>query len=63
MFKWIISDLFLKRQGLLLPASAQQAHSKQASTNKFLLQPVRRIHPDYATDTARTHYTTQCDQN
>jgi hypothetical protein len=49
MFKWIISDFFLKRQGLLLPVSTQQSHSKQASTNKFFYYKlVRRIHPDYA---------------
>jgi hypothetical protein len=63
MFKWIISDFFLKRQGLFLPTSTQQAHSKQASTDKFLLQTGEEIHPDYATDTTRTHYTTQYDKS
>jgi hypothetical protein len=38
MFKWIMTDFFLKRQGLLPLASTQQAHSKQTSTDKFLLQ-------------------------
>jgi hypothetical protein len=38
MFKWIMTNFFLKRQSLLLPASTQQAHSKQTSTDKFLLQ-------------------------
>jgi hypothetical protein len=38
MFKLIETDFFLKRQGLLLPASTQQAHSKQTSTDNFLLQ-------------------------
>jgi hypothetical protein len=35
MFKWIVSDFFLKRQGLLLPVGTQQAHSKQTSTYKL----------------------------
>jgi hypothetical protein len=38
MFQWIMTDLFLKRQGLLLLTSTQQAHIKQTSTDKFLLQ-------------------------
>jgi hypothetical protein len=38
MFKLIKTDFFLKRQGLLLPASTQHAHSKKTSTDKFLLQ-------------------------
>jgi hypothetical protein len=38
MFKWIMTNFFLKRQGLLLSVSTQQAHSKQTSTDKFLLQ-------------------------
>jgi hypothetical protein len=37
MFQWIMTDFFLKRQDPLLPASTQQAHSKQTSTDKFLL--------------------------
>jgi hypothetical protein len=47
--------------------SYRQAHNKhiankQAQTS-FYYKPVRRIHPDYATDTARTHYTTQYDKS
>jgi hypothetical protein len=38
MFKLIKTDFFLKRQDSPLPASTQQAHSKQASTDTFLLQ-------------------------
>jgi hypothetical protein len=57
MFKWIMTNSFLKRQGLLLPASTHIAN-KQARTN-FYYKQVRRIHPDYATDATRTHYMTQ----
>jgi hypothetical protein len=32
--------------------------NKQSQTN-FYYKQVRRIHPDYATDTTRTHYMTQ----
>jgi hypothetical protein len=63
MFKWIISDFFLKRQGLLLPASTQQAHSNKQAQTSFYYKPVRRIHPDYVTGTTRTHYTTQYDKS
>jgi hypothetical protein len=38
MFKLTKTDFFLKRQDSPLPASTQQAHSKQTSTDKFLLQ-------------------------
>jgi hypothetical protein len=38
MFKWIMTNFFLKRQGPLLPANTQQTHSKQTSTDKFLSQ-------------------------
>jgi hypothetical protein len=43
--------------------SCRQAHNKhiankQAQTS-FYYKKVRRIHPDYATDTTWTHYTTQ----
>jgi hypothetical protein len=59
MFKWIMTDFFLKRQGLLLPASLNKhIANKQAQTN-FYYKQVRRIHPDYATDTTRTHYMTR----
>jgi hypothetical protein len=63
MFKWIISDFFLKRQVY----SCRQVHNKhiankQAQTS-FYYKQVRRIHPDYATDTTRTHYTAQCDKS
>jgi hypothetical protein len=33
-----MTDFFLKRQGLLLPASTQPGHSKQTNTDKLLLQ-------------------------
>jgi hypothetical protein len=40
-----MTDFFLKRQGVLLPASTQQAHSKQAQ-KIFYYKQVRRIHPE-----------------
>jgi hypothetical protein len=46
MFKLIKTDFFLKRQDLLLPASTQQEHSKQTSTDKFYCKQGRRIHPE-----------------
>jgi hypothetical protein len=61
MFKWIMTNFFLKRQGLLLPASTHTTN-RQAQTN-FYYEQVRRIHPDYATDTTRTHYMTQYDKS
>jgi hypothetical protein len=45
MFKLIKTDFFLKGQDLLLPASTQQAHSKQTSIDKLYCKQGRRIHP------------------
>jgi hypothetical protein len=47
--------------------SCRRAHNKhiankQAQTS-FYYKPVRRIHPDYETDTTPTHYTTQSDKS
>jgi hypothetical protein len=47
MFKWIMTNFFLKSQGLLLPASTHTAN-KQEQTN-FYYKQVRRTHPNYAT--------------
>jgi hypothetical protein len=38
MLKLVKTDFFLKRQGLLLPASIKQTRSKETSTDKFLFQ-------------------------
>jgi hypothetical protein len=43
MFKWIMTNFFLKRQGLLLPAHNKHIANKQAQTNCYCKQ-VRRIH-------------------
>jgi hypothetical protein len=64
MFKWIITNFFFEKGRVY---SCRQAHNKhiankQAQTS-FYYKPVRRIHPDYATDTTQTHYTTRYDKS
>jgi hypothetical protein len=59
MFKWIISDFFLKRQGLLLPAAHNKHIANKQVQTSFYYKPVRRIHPDYMTDTTRLSTTTK----
>jgi hypothetical protein len=38
MFKWIMTDFFFEKAGSTPAGKPQQAHSKQTSIDKFLLQ-------------------------